>query len=191
MLYSLGRTTSAGPAKYASLADRKLGLAGPMATTFEGVCHVQVSRYLWMMVGEDLVTLRGVLGENRSVYGYYIWIFQSGAEHPSDLVEVEVKLKVPEGADFSLYEADKFFTEPLPAEDRRAENQEETLVFDNGLEGLLIFVQRASGEGEYVLTVRAYVAYWKTYWHLPAMIVVSRMIASFCKRRACLYVGSH
>lgn len=152
--------------------------SGIYSLEIEGVCHVQVSRSLWMMVGADPVTLRGVLGENRSIYGYYIWIFQSGAEHPSDLVEVEVKLKVPEGADFNLYEADMFFTEPSPAEDRRAENHGETLVYGNGPEGLLLFVQRASGEGEYVLTVRAYVAYWKIYWHLLAIIVVVSLAIS-------------
>ena len=146
--------------------------SGIHSLEIEGVCHVQISKYLWMMVGEDAVTLRGVLGENRSVYGYYIWIFQSGAEHPSDLVEVEVKLKVPEGADFNLYEADMFFTEPSPAEDRRAENHGETLVYGNGPEGLLLFVHRASGEGEYVLTVRAYTAHWKALPRLAATIAV-------------------
>ena len=146
--------------------------SGIYSLEIEGVCHIQVSRSLWMMVGEDPVTLRGFLGENRSIYGYYIWIFQSGSEHPSDLVEVEVNLTVPEGADFNLYEADMFFTEPSPAEDRRAENHGETLVYENGPEGLILFVHRASGEGEYVLTVRAYVAYWKLYWLLLAILVV-------------------
>ncbi|MFB0522810.1 MAG: hypothetical protein ACETV1_03500, partial [Candidatus Bathyarchaeia archaeon] len=146
--------------------------SGIYSLEIEGVCHVQVSRYLWMMVDEDAIALTGVLGEKRSVYGYYIWIFQSGAEHPSDLVEVEVKLKAPEGADFNLYEADMFFTEPFPVEDRRVEDQEEALVFDNGPEGLLLFVQRASGEGEYTFTVRAYTAHWKALPRLAAIIVV-------------------
>jgi len=146
--------------------------SGIYSLEIEGVCHVQVSRYLWMMVGEDAITLTGVLDEKRSVYGYYIWIFQSGAEHASDLVEVEVKIKAPEGADFNLYKADMFFTEPFPAEDRRVEDREETLVPDNGPEGLLLFVQRASGEGEYTFTVRTYIAHWKALPRLAAIVVV-------------------
>ena len=124
----------------------------------DGVCHLQVLRYVHIQVGERATTLKGFLDETRALYGYWIWISQSGAEHPGPLVEVEVKLKVPEGADFNLCSASRFFVQPLPTEGKRAEDKDETMVFNNGPESLLLFVQRASGEGEYSLTVRAYKA---------------------------------
>ena len=135
----------------------------------EGVCHLQVFRYVSIQVNGDATTLRGVvLDEKRGVHGYYVWVWQSGAEHPSDFVEVEVKLKAPEGADFNLCYADRFFAKPLST-------KEETLVFGNGPEGLLLFIQRVSGEGEYTLTVRAYTVVWKALvaglFH-PATILV-------------------
>ena len=116
--------------------------------------------------------MRGFLGETRGVYGYWIWVSQSGAEHPSPLAEVEVKLKVPEGADFNLCSASRFFAQPRSTEGERAEDQEEALVFGNGPEGLLLFVQRASGEGEYILTVRAHTAWWKVFSSAPAIILI-------------------
>jgi len=124
----------------------------------DGVCHIQVLRYVHIEVGEGATTLKGFLDETRALYGYWIWISQSGAEHPGPLVEVEIKLKVPEGADFNLCSASRFFAQPLQTEGKREEGQEETLVFNNGPESLLLFVRRASGEGEYSLTVRAYKA---------------------------------
>lgn len=139
--------------------------SGIYRVEIDGICHLQVFRYVSVQVGEDALTLRGFLDETSGVYGYYVWVWQSGAEHPTSLVEVEVKLEAPEGADFNLGYADRFFTEPVYTQD-------ETLIFGNGPEGLLLLVQRVSGEGEYTLTVRPYKSFWKTLVH-PTTIFVA------------------
>ena len=145
--------------------------SGIYSLEIEGVCHVQVSRYLEAKVDGDAVTLRGILDENRSAYGYYVWFWQERAEYPGEFVEIEVKLNLPEGADFDLYEADRFFSEPFSTEDKRVEDQDETVLFGSE-QALLLFVRRASGGGEYVLTVRAYTAHWKALPRLVTTIAV-------------------